>query len=122
MDKMVVEALNQNTLIDITTVGRNTGQPRRIEIWFHYQDGRILITGSPGPRGWYANVVARPEFTWHFKQSLIRDIQAVAAPITDTADRRVVLDRMRRCEERMSNMDLDVWTKTSPLVEVTFLS
>ena len=122
MDKMVLEALNQDTLIDITTVGRNTGQPRRIEIWFHYQDGRILITGSPGPRGWYANMVTRPEFTWHFKQSLIRDIPAVAAPITDTADRRVVLDRMRRCEERMSNMDLDVWTKTSPLVEVTFLS
>ena len=122
MDKMVLEALNQDTLIDITTVGRNTGQPRRIEIWFHYQDGRILITGSPGPRGWYANVVARPEFTWHFKQSLIRDIQAVAAPITDTADRRVVLDRMLRCEERMSHMDLDVWIKTSPLVEVTFLS
>ena len=122
MDKIVLEALNQNTLIDITTVGRNIGQPRRIEIWFHYQDGLILITGSPGPRGWYANMVTRPEFTWHFKQSLIRDISAVAAPITDTADRRVVLGRMLRCEERMSHMDLDVWTKASPLVEVTFLS
>ena len=71
MDDAVRQALERDTLIDITTTGRRTGQPRRIEIWFHYQDGRILITGSPGARDWYANMAADPHFTWHFKQSLI---------------------------------------------------
>ena len=74
MDEAVRRALERDTLIDITTTGRRTGQPRRIEIWFHYQDGRIYITSSPGPRGWYANVTANPNFTWHFKQSLVRDV------------------------------------------------
>ena len=51
MDDAVRQALERDTLIDITTTGRRTGMPRRTEIWFHYQDGRILITGSPGARG-----------------------------------------------------------------------
>ena len=31
--------------IDITTTGRKTGEPRRIEIVFHNIDGRLIITG-----------------------------------------------------------------------------
>ena len=50
----------RDTHIDITTTGRRTGLPRRIEIWFHYQDGRIFITSSPGARGWYANMKLSP--------------------------------------------------------------
>src|SRR5205823_7542190 len=32
-------------LIDITTTGRRTGQPRRIEIVYHVIDGRLCIRG-----------------------------------------------------------------------------
>ncbi len=118
MDDTVREALEQDTLIDITTTGRKTGQPRRIEIWFHYQDGRIIITGSPNPRGWYANVVANRHFTWHFKQTLLRDVAAVAKPITDQDERRAVFKRMRELEDRMGHVDVDDWTNRSPMIEV----
>ena len=118
MDEAVRQALARDTLIDITTTGRNTGRPRRIEIWFHYHDGRILITGSPGPRGWYANLVDNPQFTWHFKQGLKRDIAAQATPITDEAERRAVFKRMRQVEDRMGHVDVSDWTKRSPMVEV----
>ena len=37
--------------IDITTVGRRSGIPRRIEVWFHRVDGHWYITGVPGPQG-----------------------------------------------------------------------
>src|SRR3712207_9019649 len=47
-------------VIDITTTGRKSGQPRRIETWFHHLDGQIYLTGTPGPRDWYANLVANP--------------------------------------------------------------
>ena len=91
--------------------------PRRTEIWFHYQDGRILITGSPGPRGWYANMTANLRFAWHFKQSLTRDIPAVATPITDEGERRALFARMMELEERMAHVELDDWAKRSPMVE-----
>ncbi len=35
MDKKAKQALAQDQVIDITTIGRKSGQPRRIEIWFH---------------------------------------------------------------------------------------
>ena len=118
MDEAVRQALTHDLLIDITTTGRKSGRPRRIEIWFHCQDGRILITGSPGSRGWYANVVACRRFTWHFKQSVKRDVAATARPITCEAERRAVFQRMRQLEERMGHMDVEDWTNHSPLVEV----
>ena len=118
MDEAVRHALERDTLIDITTTGRRTGQPRRIEIWFHYQDGRILITGSPGARGWYANLRANPDFTWHFKQSLVRDVPAVATPIADEGERHAIFARMMDLEERMAHVQVDDWTRRSALVEV----
>ncbi len=122
MDDPVKQALERDTLIDITTTGRRTGMPRRTEIWFHYQDGRVLITGSPGPRGWYANMRANPNFTWHFKQSLIRDIPAVATPIIDETERRALFARMMELEQRMAHVEVDDWAKRSALVQVELLS
>lgn len=43
----VQQALITDQVIDITTIGRKSGQPRRIEIWFHNLDGRLYITGTP---------------------------------------------------------------------------
>ena len=118
MDEAVRQALDRDTLIDITTTGRRTGMPRRTEIWFHYQDGRILITGSPGARGWYANMTANPNFTWHFKQSFFRDIPAVATPITDEGERRALFVRMMELEDRMAHVEVDDWARRSPMVQV----
>ena len=118
MDETVRQALADDTLIDITTTGRKTGKRHRIEIQFHYVDRRIFISGNPGPRGWYANLVANPQFTWHFTQSLERDIAAEARAITDEADRRAIFERIPQVEDYMGHVVVDDWTKRSPLVEV----
>ena len=57
MDDRVKRALERDRTIDITTTGRNTGLPRRVEIWYHNLDGRLYITGLPGRRDWYANML-----------------------------------------------------------------
>ena len=49
MDATIQQALEKERTIDITTTGRKTGQPRRIEIWFHNLDGDLYITGLPRP-------------------------------------------------------------------------
>ena len=118
MDEELRQALERDEVIDITTTGRKTGSRRRVEIWFHYQDGRLFVTGTPGPRDWYANLVADPAFTFHLKQSRQRDIPAVATPILDEARRREVFDGMRALEPRMGHMVVEEWVARSPLVEV----
>ena len=69
MDAKIERALKTDGLIDITTVGRKSGKPSSKEIAFHNFDGVLYITGTPGSRDWYANLVANPQFTFHLKQS-----------------------------------------------------
>ena len=112
--------------IDITTLGRRSGIPRRIEVWFHRVDGRWYLTGVPGPRSWYANVRAHPRFTVHLKHGVTADLPATAAPVDEAARRRVitaVLDLQNRPEiaARVSQRQhLDDWLARSPLVEIVF--
>ena len=81
----------EDRLVDITTYGARTGQPRRIEIVFHRLDGRWYLTGLPGPRGWYANLRNNPRLVFHLKHGVVADLPATARPVTDDQERRRVL-------------------------------
>jgi deazaflavin-dependent oxidoreductase (nitroreductase family) len=117
MNEQVQQALRHDRVIDITTIGRKTGLPRRKEIWFHNLDGRLYITGTPGrPRDWLANLLAQPQFTFHLKESVQADLPARAIPVLDEAERRSVLAGILQKLNR--NDDLESWVATSPLVEV----
>ena len=110
------QALEHDRLIDITTTGRTSGQARRIEIGFTNLDGRLYITGRPGRRSWYANLLANPSFTFHLKQSAQADLAATATPVRDGSERRRILAALLARMDRPD--DLDAWVDGSPLVEV----
>ena len=116
MEQQIDEGLKQDRTIDITTIGRKTGAKRRIEIWFFNIDGRIYITGSPGTRGWYANIMANPKITLHLKCTVRGNIPGRAHPVTDTKERQQVL--LAIFDELDGDRDLDMWISRSPLVEV----
>jgi len=123
-DDETAGALARDRVIDITTIGRRTGEPRRIEIWYHRLDGRYYITGTPGrPRDWYANLVAHPSFTFHLKDSATADLAATARPITDTPEREKVLGAILPTLGDLASApgrEAANWVASSPLVEVTF--
>jgi deazaflavin-dependent oxidoreductase (nitroreductase family) len=120
LNERTAQALARDRTIDITTTGRRSGQPRRIEIWFYRAGGRIYLSGSPGRRSWYANLLAYPEFTFHLKDSVHADLPARARPVTDPEERRAVFTKILK-DLRMSR-DLEAWISASPLMEVVFLS
>jgi deazaflavin-dependent oxidoreductase (nitroreductase family) len=117
MDEQIRRALARDRTIDITTSGRHSGQPQRIEIWFHNLDGAVYITGLPGKRDWYANLLANPDFTFHLKGDVVAKLSARATPITDSGERRNILTRILANLGR--SVDLDAWLARSPLVAVT---
>jgi deazaflavin-dependent oxidoreductase (nitroreductase family) len=119
MDERVQDALARDRTIDITTRGRKTGQLQRTELWFHHIDGHLYITGAPGRRDWYANLLAHPEFTFHLKQSTTADLPARATPILDTASRRAIIAGIHHTLG--GARDLDAWVEGSPLIAVEFL-
>ena len=112
-------ALERGHTIDITTTGRRSSAPRRIEIVFHNIDGRIHISGVPSPRkrSWLANLEADPHFTFHLKGRVRADLPATARVITDDAERRVIFPHVARNWRRN---DVDTMVRYSPLIEVTF--
>jgi deazaflavin-dependent oxidoreductase (nitroreductase family) len=116
MDTAIERALRTDSLIDMTTTGKKTGKAHKIEIAFHNFDGVLYITGTPGPRDWYANLEANPLFTFHLKQSTLADLPARAIPITDQAERRRILVRVVHKWNRQDQ--LEAFVQSSPLVEV----
>ena len=119
-DPAIASALANDLVIDITTIGRSSGEPKRLEIWFHNVDDRYYITGRPGPRSWYANVVANPAITFHFKESTQADLDGNARPITDPAEKRSVFLSARKLGEFINEGNVQEWVDGSPLIEVVF--
>jgi len=116
-DERISRALSRGHTIDITTTGRQSGQPRRIELVFHNIDGHVVISGLPGRRDWYANLVANPRLTFHLKGAVKADLPATARPIVEPVERRAV---MTRVAQNWGRSDLDRMLQHSPLIEVTF--
>jgi deazaflavin-dependent oxidoreductase (nitroreductase family) len=116
-DGRVARALSRGHTIDITTTGRRSGLARRIETVFHNIDGRVVLSGLPGKRSWYANLLADPRFTFHLKGAVKADLPATARPILEPTERRAV---MARVAHNWGRTDLEVMLLRSPLVEVSF--
>ncbi len=120
LDQSVQDALNIDMVVDITTVGRRTGDPRRIEIWCHLMDGQLYLAASPGPRSWYANLSANPEVTLHLKDDVKADIPVRARPVTDDSERRDTFTRLRAQSafRQGQGLDVETWVSGSKLVEL----
>jgi deazaflavin-dependent oxidoreductase (nitroreductase family) len=121
MEPAVLEALSRGGIADITTTGRRTGTPRRIEIYFHQFDGRFYLTGRPGfKRDWVANIEANPEFTLHLKRGISRDIPVRGGPEPDREERARILLRALveswGSDPERARADLDRWVDTSPFI------
>lgn len=117
-DDPVRAALARGHRIDITTTGRRSGQPRRIELVFHNIDGRIFISGRPGfPRGWIANLKANPAMTFHLKGPIAHaDLPALGRVISDREERERIMPTIAAGW----GYDLALMVASSPLIEVTF--
>ena len=111
--------------IDITTTGARSGRARRIETWFYCIDGRYYLTGQPGRRGWYANLLADPAFTFHLKHGPRADLPARATPVTEDSERRrifaeVLASQPDNRDQIADPAEVERWVAGSPLVEVVF--
>ena len=116
--------------VDITTTGRTSGEPRRIEIVFYLFDGDVYLSGIPAPsrRSWLANLSSDPHFTFHLKNGVVADLPARATVIEDPEERRRVLSVfVKQFNDRRAPDSpypvavLDDWVASAPLAQVTFI-
>jgi deazaflavin-dependent oxidoreductase (nitroreductase family) len=121
VDKNTRTALYHSQVIDLTTTGRRTGRPRRIEIFLHEDDGQLFISGMPRAdrtRDWIHNIAADPNVVVHLKQSMSADIPMTARVITDLAERRPFIEAAAK---RWGRTDVEEMLRHSPLIVLTML-
>lgn len=116
VDSVLLARLRDLRTIDITTYGRRSGKPRRIEIWWFDVDGRFIITGTPGPRDWLANVRANGAMLVH---ALGADLAAQGQEILDSQLRMQVFSSPDTRWYRTQS-ELDRLVAKAPMIEVVF--
>lgn len=117
----VKAAMDRGGIADVTTTGRKSGQPRRIEIYFHQFDGEYFLTGRPGRRrDWEANIRANPDFILHLKRGITEEVPVVGEPEPDRAVRRRILLRALvenwDSDPEKAEAAVDRWVEQSPFI------
>jgi deazaflavin-dependent oxidoreductase (nitroreductase family) len=116
VDETVRRALHHSQTVDLTTTGRRTGLARRIEIYLHAQDDLLFISGMPRAdrvRDWIRNIDADPHVVLHLKRNVVADLPATARVVTDTEERRPLIEAAAR---RWRRTDVDAMLAFSPLI------
>lgn len=102
---------------DLSTVGRRSGRVRRVETWYVLVDGRIVVTGTPGPRDWLANLRDDPGAILHLRDP-VRDVAVTAHEVTERNDRLRVVAAAWRLQPWYAEQPFTVeeWVTRSPMV------
>lgn len=101
----------------LTTVGRITGKPHTIEIWFAYDGHRVYLLSGGGERSdWVRNLRAEPRVGLRIRdRDMICRAEVVSHPDEDALARRLVLEKYR---PRYGG-DLEEWGATALPVAIT---
>lgn len=77
---------------DVTTIGRRSGKPHEIEIWFGVIDDTMYLISGNGPTAdWYRNALADSQVSVRLAGETH---EGVARDVTDADERRRVGDLM----------------------------
>jgi deazaflavin-dependent oxidoreductase (nitroreductase family) len=117
---MDLGALPATGTCDVTTRGRRSLEGRRIEIWYVVVDGHIMLTGTPGPRSWLANLRAHPDAVLHLRDPA-RDVPVTGREVTDQAARRRVAEGAWQVQPWYAEQpySLEDWVRSAPMVVLT---
>jgi deazaflavin-dependent oxidoreductase (nitroreductase family) len=111
-----LERFSGTRTVDLTTVGRRSGQPRTVEIWWFHVDGRFIITGTPGRRDWLANVRADPAVVISDRHG---SYHGIVEEIHDEGFRRRVFEDPQ-IGWYSTQAELGALVSSAPMIEVHF--
>ena len=119
VNEAIHQALERDTRVDITTIGRKSGRPHRVEVGLRQLDGQVYLLTTQGlPRDWAANLLANPEFTCHLKQSVQADLKAKATHVPDLTIKRELYREILANQGRLDELEARVRQTTLFRVDV----
>lgn len=106
----------------LVTIGRRSGRPHDIEMWFGVVDGMVcMISGNGDGADWYRNALHNPEVTVRFGRSAFT---GEARPADPGDERRLVGVEMTRKYagwggDAEIGLEEDDWTWRVPALMIT---
>lgn len=99
--------LDRLAVVDLTTVGRLSGRPHTIEIWFAHRDGTIYVLSGAGERSdWVRNLIRTPEVRVRAGGG---DYAGVGRIVTDPDEIQLARDAVHDKYARRYSGDLTRW-------------
>jgi len=111
-----IDALATTEFCYLTTRGRRSGAPHRIEIWFVAHDGGAYLLSDSDRADWYRNLVANPSVTLEIAGES-RLTTAVPIDTDDPASAPVRSATAAKYQDGYAE-DLDGWSRTAWLVRI----
>lgn len=88
-----LEEVTDESTVVLTTIGRTSGDPHRVTIWFVVDGGRLFLqSGKGGKTDWYRNLLENPDVTLNFEK---RQIEGKARPVDDPEEAKRIHERFR---------------------------
>lgn len=116
LNQATTDYLKSTMTIDLTTIGRMSGEPRTIEIWWFHVEDRFVITGTPGPRDWLANVRQNPAIVITAPKG---EFHGTAVEIDDPNFKRTVFTHPG-IGWYQTQAQLEALIETAPMIEIHF--
>jgi deazaflavin-dependent oxidoreductase (nitroreductase family) len=114
-----IDALATAEFCYLTTRGRRTGSPHRIEIWFVAHDGGAYLLSDSDRADWYRTLVVDPSVTLEIAG---QTRTTTAAPVDPEDPANVSVRPAMAAKYQADNAeDLDRWSRTAWLVRIEWL-
>lgn len=113
--KTLLHELKDESYCYLTTVGRVTGRPHEIEIWFAVNDATLyLMSGGMDRSDWVRNLMKDPAVTLRIAD---HTFQATARIVKDEAEEMLARNLLAdKYNERESDGSLSEWAASALVV------
>jgi deazaflavin-dependent oxidoreductase (nitroreductase family) len=108
----ILKNLAQEDFCYLTTIGRVTGNPHEIEIWFGAKDNSIyLLSGGGTKSDWVKNLLKNPNVKVRIAK---QHFNGTARLVNDQQEEITARDMLAdKYNERESDGSLDEWARTA---------
>jgi deazaflavin-dependent oxidoreductase (nitroreductase family) len=116
----LLASLKAESYCYFTTVGRVTGNPHEIEIWFGLNNTSLYLMSGDGKSDWVKNLLKNPTVTVRVAD---HTFNATARLVQDEAEQLLARNLLAdKYNERRANGSLSKWARTAIVVGIDVVS
>jgi deazaflavin-dependent oxidoreductase (nitroreductase family) len=116
LDADVRRVLEAAAEVELGTTGARSGELSTVPIWGWVVADRYVITGTPGPRDWFANVLQNPRVSVAVAGRVLRG----TAGVIDDPEFRERVFTAPETGWYLTQCSLEELVESAPMIEIEF--